>query len=95
MADPTRRPLVAGNWKMNGLKASAAELGKIMAGAGDLWTKADLMICPPATLIMTFAQRCRAAPGSRSAARIAMPSRPAPSPATFRPRCWRTSAPRR
>src|SRR6185369_11822456 len=55
MADPTRRPLVAGNWKMNGLKASAAELGKIMAGAGDLWTKVDLMICPPATLTMTFA----------------------------------------
>ncbi len=55
MADPTRRPLVAGNWKMNGLKASAAELGKVMAGAGDLWTKVDLMICPPATLIMTFA----------------------------------------
>ena len=50
MADPTRRPLVAGNWKMNGLKASAAELGKIMQSAGDLWTKVDLMICPPATL---------------------------------------------
>jgi triosephosphate isomerase (TIM) len=62
MADPTRRPLVAGNWKMNGLKASAAELGKVMAGAGDLWTKVDLMICPPATLIMTFAQ---AAAGSK------------------------------
>ena len=56
MADPTRRPLVAGNWKMNGLKASAAEFGKVMAGAGDFWTKVDLMICPPATLIMTFAQ---------------------------------------
>jgi triosephosphate isomerase (TIM) len=55
MADPTRRPLVAGNWKMNGLKASAAELGKVMQGMGDLWTKVDLMICPPATLIMTFA----------------------------------------
>src|SRR3954469_17925215 len=55
MADPTRRPLVAGNWKMNGLKASAAELGKVMQGAADLWTKVDLMICPPATLIMTFA----------------------------------------
>jgi triosephosphate isomerase (TIM) len=55
MADPTRRPLVAGNWKMNGLKASAAELGKIIQGAGDLWTKVDLMICPPATLVMTFA----------------------------------------
>jgi triosephosphate isomerase len=56
MADPTRRPLVAGNWKMNGLKASAAELGKVIGGAGELSTKVDLMICPPATLIMTFAQ---------------------------------------
>jgi triosephosphate isomerase len=62
MADPTRRPLVAGNWKMNGLKASAAELGKVVAGAGDLLTKVDLMICPPATLIMTFVQ---AAAGSK------------------------------
>jgi triosephosphate isomerase len=50
-----RRPLVAGNWKMNGLKASAAELGRIMHGAGDLWQRVDLMICPPATLTMTFA----------------------------------------
>src|SRR5436305_9230292 len=56
MADPTRRPLVADNWKMNGLKASAAEPGKVVAGAGELLTKVDLMICPPATLIMTFAQ---------------------------------------
>jgi len=55
MADQAPRPLVAGNWKMNGLKASTAELGKIMQVAGDLWTKVDLMICPPATLIMTFA----------------------------------------
>ncbi len=62
MADPTRRPLVAGNWKMNGLRVSAVELGKIRAGAGDLLTKVDLMICPPATLIMTFAQ---AAAGSK------------------------------
>ena len=28
-----RRPLVAGNWKMNGLKASVGELDKIIAGA--------------------------------------------------------------
>ena len=55
MATPQRRPLVAGNWKMNGLMASTSELGKIMQGAGDLWSKVDLMICPPATLIMTFA----------------------------------------
>jgi triosephosphate isomerase (TIM) len=55
MAAAERRPLVAGNWKMNGVKASAAELGKIIQGASDLWTKTDLMICPPATLVMTFA----------------------------------------
>jgi triosephosphate isomerase len=55
MANPASRPLVAGNWKMNGVKASAAELGKIMHGIGDLWHKVDLMVCPPATLVMTFA----------------------------------------
>jgi triosephosphate isomerase len=55
MATSQRRPLVAGNWKMNGLKASAAELGKINRGAGNLSTRVDLMICPPATLAMTFA----------------------------------------
>jgi triosephosphate isomerase len=49
------RPLVAGNWKMNGLKSTAAELGRIMQGGGDLWRKVDLMICPPATLLVTFA----------------------------------------
>jgi triosephosphate isomerase len=49
------RPLVAGNWKMHGLKMSAAELGRIMRGEGELWRKADLMICPPATLLVTFA----------------------------------------
>jgi triosephosphate isomerase (TIM) len=50
-----RRPLVAGNWKMNGLKASAAEFGKIMQGYGDLRAKLDLMVCPPATQVITFA----------------------------------------
>jgi triosephosphate isomerase (TIM) len=54
MATSVRRPLVAGNWKMNGLKASAAELGKIVQGAGALAGKVDLMICPPATLVMRF-----------------------------------------
>jgi triosephosphate isomerase len=52
---PPPRPLVAGNWKMNGLKSSAAELGRIMQGGGELWRKTDLMICPPATLLVTFA----------------------------------------
>ncbi|MEI7804482.1 MAG: triose-phosphate isomerase [Hyphomicrobiales bacterium] len=53
------RPLVAGNWKMNGLKGSVGELGKIMSGCGELSRKADLMICPPATLIAAFADAAR------------------------------------
>ena len=51
----TPRPLVAGNWKMNGLRSSAAELTKIMSGAGAVAARADLMVCPPATLLATFA----------------------------------------
>jgi triosephosphate isomerase len=53
------RPLVAGNWKMNGLAASVAELEKIVAGAGGVVGKAELMICPPATLIAQFAKAAR------------------------------------
>ena len=50
----SRRPLIAGNWKMNGLQRSVAELEKIIAGSGDL-AKADVLVCPPATLVRTFA----------------------------------------
>jgi triosephosphate isomerase len=56
MAVPTRRPLVAGNWKMNGLGPSVAEFEKIVAGAAALAGKVDLMVCPPATLLMGFAR---------------------------------------
>ena len=49
------RPLVAGNWKMNGLTAAMSELEPMKKGAGELAGKADLMICPPATLIAQFA----------------------------------------
>jgi triosephosphate isomerase len=46
------RPLVAGNWKMNGLSPSLTEL----AALKDHLTRApvtgaDLMVCPPATLL--------------------------------------------
>jgi triosephosphate isomerase len=56
MAEAPRRPLVAGNWKMHGLRRSSAELDKIIAGAARLVGKADLMVCPPATLLMGFAK---------------------------------------
>ena len=46
------RPLVAGNWKMNGLKAQLAEL-TAMAKAYDpaLQGKVDLLVCPPSLWI--------------------------------------------
>jgi len=55
----TPRPLVAGNWKMNGLAASTAELSKIINGAAALAGTADLMVCPPATLIANFVSAAR------------------------------------
>ena len=58
-----RRPLVAGNWKMNGLIASGGVLEKIIAGSRNL-SNVDLMVCPPATLIAGFAAAAR---GSRVA----------------------------
>jgi triosephosphate isomerase len=49
------RPLVAGNWKMNGTKGSLAEVAKVggKLGAGSL--RVDIMICPPATLVAALA----------------------------------------
>lgn len=48
------RPLVAGNWKMNGLKAGLAEALRLRerkpASAG-----CEVMLCPPATLVAAMA----------------------------------------
>jgi triosephosphate isomerase (TIM) len=54
----TRRPLVAGNWKMNGLRASIDVLKKIINGARTLGD-VDIIVCPPATLIACFADAAR------------------------------------
>jgi triosephosphate isomerase len=51
------RPLIAGNWKMNGLKHSMAEFEAMIAGAGSVIAKADLQVCPPATLLAIFAEK--------------------------------------
>ena len=51
------RPLIAGNWKMNGLKASMAEFEAMLAGAPALAPKADLLVCPPATLISACVEK--------------------------------------
>lgn len=62
MAAAKLTPLVAGNWKMNGLAASEAELAKIIAGSAALAGKAELMVCPPATLIASFSGAARGSP---------------------------------
>lgn len=59
-----RRPLVAGNWKMNGLSSSAGELEAIIARAPALARVTDLMICPPATLIARFSALAKGTPVS-------------------------------
>src|ERR1700741_873534 len=53
------RPLIAGNWKMNGLKASMAEFDAMLAGAGAFAGNADLLVCPPATLVASFAEKAK------------------------------------
>ena len=58
MTDPIR-PLIAGNWKMNGLKASLAEFEAMLEGAAGVVEKADLLVCPPVTLLAAFADAAR------------------------------------
>jgi triosephosphate isomerase len=75
-----RKPLVAGNWKMNGTRMSLAELGEMgKAYDAPLRAKVEMLICPPATLlypasavvigsgIVVGAQDCHAeAPGAHT-----------------------------
>ena len=58
------RPLVAGNWKMNGLAAALGEARRMQEklGQADFAPGVDVMICPPATLIGALG---RDAAGSR------------------------------
>jgi triosephosphate isomerase (TIM) len=57
-----RRPLVVGNWKMNGLRKSSSELLRIVEDGSKLPRHIELVICPPATLVANFAGLAR---GSR------------------------------
>ncbi len=66
MTDPPR-PLVAGNWKMNGLSgdglALAAELARRAASAKGVETPAcDLLVCPPASLLWRVAEALSQSP---------------------------------
>jgi len=49
------RKLVAGNWKMNGLKVDLAEVDALVAATRT--ADCDILICPPATLVASMADR--------------------------------------
>jgi len=52
-----RKPLVAGNWKMNGDKAGSAQLlDGIIAGMGDV-KQTEVAVCPPYVLIPLAAEK--------------------------------------
>jgi triosephosphate isomerase len=51
MVQKSPRPLVAGNWKMNGTTASLKEARLLAGMLKDVRLKCEVMICPPATLI--------------------------------------------
>jgi triosephosphate isomerase (TIM) len=57
MTKPT--PLIAGNWKMNGLGASLAEAKAVAAGLDGV--TARVAICPPATLVARAADALKGA----------------------------------
>ena len=52
-----RRELAAGNWKMSGLGADLAEIDALVAD--HIAPGAEVLICPPATLISRMAARVR------------------------------------
>ena len=56
------RPLVAGNWKMNGLANALAEADKLKLRLADpaVGGKCEVMLCPPATLVGAMAEKAEA-----------------------------------
>jgi triosephosphate isomerase (TIM) len=51
-----RTALIAGNWKMHGLSADLAYFDALAPEAAE--TPAEVLICPPASLLMAAAARC-------------------------------------
>jgi triosephosphate isomerase len=50
------RPLIAGNWKMHGTAAQLGEIAAIAAAVRTVPPAADILICPPSTLITRAVQ---------------------------------------
>lgn len=58
---PGVRPLIAGNWKMHGLAADGLALARAVA-AGAAGLGAELLVCPPATLVAAVAAAMQGGP---------------------------------
>ena len=56
-----RRPLIAGNWKMNGFAIAGTNLAGALVGlaAEDPEIGADILVCPPATLLAPVGELLR------------------------------------
>jgi triosephosphate isomerase len=54
--------LLAGNWKMNGLRSALAEIRALERGLADMPSRADILVCPPATLIAEAVKTVGAGP---------------------------------
>ena len=53
---PAVKPLIAGNWKMNGTTGSLAELASMTAGYDEaMRERLDMLVCVPATLLSAAA----------------------------------------
>ncbi|MEM1106167.1 MAG: triose-phosphate isomerase [Pseudomonadota bacterium] len=49
------RTLIAGNWKMNGLRSSLSEVSAVIDALGRAHQAADIALCGPATLVAAMA----------------------------------------
>jgi triosephosphate isomerase len=58
----SRKPLIAGNWKMFGRAADLAEIGALAERIGPAANAIDVLLCPPAAYIQSAAWQSRGRP---------------------------------
>ena len=54
--------LLAGNWKMNGLRGALAEIRALKRGLADEPARGNVLVCPPATLIVEAVKAAESSP---------------------------------
>ncbi len=59
--NPSRRPLICGNWKMNHGGPSGVELAMAVARLAKAYPRVDLAVAPPFTALAACAHECEAA----------------------------------